>query len=145
MFYLTIGKIKSINYQTIAYYKEWRLNKKTHRKKGPAIEYANGDKYWYFKGEIHRDNNLPAVEWADGAKEYWLNGEEYILRENGTKEFYNGFLELSRFDKPAIEYANGDEEWWFNGKRHRKNGPAIIYGDKQFWFEDGEFIKCIQK
>ena len=46
-------------------------------------------------------------------------------------------------DLPAIEYANGDKEWWFYGKRHRDNGPAVIIGDKQYWFKYGEFIKCI--
>ena len=79
-----------------------------------------------------------------------------IIRKNGTIESYknierhyilnndpfNTSLILHRSKFPAIEYANGDKEWWYNGKRHRLDGPAVIYGDKKFWFENGEFIKC---
>ena len=31
--------------------RSWFLNGKLHREDGPAIEYANGDKYWYINGE----------------------------------------------------------------------------------------------
>jgi len=30
--------------------KEWYINDELHRVDGPAIEYANGDKYWYYHG-----------------------------------------------------------------------------------------------
>jgi hypothetical protein len=30
--------------------KRWWLNGKRHRVDGPAIEYADGSKYWYFNG-----------------------------------------------------------------------------------------------
>jgi hypothetical protein len=46
-----------------------------HREDGPAIEYANGDKFWYKNGLIHRENG-PAREFYDGFKEYWLNGKQ---------------------------------------------------------------------
>jgi hypothetical protein len=29
----------------------WRLNGKLHRTDGPAIEYADGSKYWYYEGK----------------------------------------------------------------------------------------------
>jgi len=29
----------------------WFLNGERHREDGPAIEYADGDKYWYLNGE----------------------------------------------------------------------------------------------
>ena len=31
--------------------KEWRINGKLHREDGPAIEFANGNKEWYYKGD----------------------------------------------------------------------------------------------
>ena len=31
--------------------KSWFLNDVLHREDGPAIEYYNGDKYWYLNGE----------------------------------------------------------------------------------------------
>ena len=32
--------------------KEWFADGKYHRENGSAIEYANGDKFWYLNGEI---------------------------------------------------------------------------------------------
>jgi hypothetical protein len=31
--------------------KEWRLNGKLHREDGPAVEYADGVKYWFYHGK----------------------------------------------------------------------------------------------
>ena len=122
--------------------KKWKLNGSVHREKGPALEFSNGEKRWCKNGIMHRDNNLPALEYEDGDKEYWLFGDKYELLDNNTKEFY--YLgRLHRYLLPAIEYPNGDKEWWHDGKRHRREGPAVIYGNKKFWFEHGEFIKCI--
>jgi len=45
-----------------------------HREDGPAVEDANGDRWWYLDGQRHRDNG-PAVECADGARAWWLHGE----------------------------------------------------------------------
>lgn len=125
------------------YQKKWKLDKKTHREKGPVIEWEKGPAFWCKNGYLHRENNLPAVEYPNGIKEYYLNGEQYVLQENGTKEFVDAFFKKLHRRKglPAIEYPNGDREWWFKGIRHRDNGPAVIIGNKQFWFEYGEFIK----
>ena len=35
----------------------WRLNGKTHRENGPAIEYANGDKCWYLNGYHYSESD----------------------------------------------------------------------------------------
>ncbi len=43
-----------------------------HRVNGPAVELANGAKYWYLNGKRHRTDG-PAVEYANGHKEWWLN------------------------------------------------------------------------
>ena len=69
-----------------------------HREDGPAIEHANGTKYWYLNGKLHREDG-PAVEWVDGDKSWFLNGVRH--REDG----------------PAIEYADGDKSWFLNGER----------------------------
>ena len=76
----------------------------------PAIEYANGNKYWLLNGQYHRDNG-PAVEYADGTKFWYQNGQYH--RDNG----------------PAIECANGHKYWYKSGKLHRDNGPAMEYPD----------------
>jgi hypothetical protein len=40
------------------YKTEWRLNGYLHREDGPAIEWANGEKEWYLKGEILSETNF---------------------------------------------------------------------------------------
>ena len=60
-----------------------------HREDGPAIEYVDGDKYWYINDELHREGG-PAVEHANGYKEWYINGKRH--REDG----------------PAVEYSNGN-------------------------------------
>ncbi len=37
-----------------------------HRENGPAVEYANGDKFWYQNDQCHR---------TDGSKSWYINGE----------------------------------------------------------------------
>ena len=90
---------------------EWYLNGKLHREDGPAVEYADGDKFWFLNGEQHREDG-PAVERADGSKSWFLNGERH--REDG----------------PAFEFASGSKFWYLNGEElteeewKRKVSPA---------------------
>jgi hypothetical protein len=59
---------------------EWRQNDKLHRTGGPAIEWANGNKFWYQNDKLHRTDG-PAIELADGTKEYFIEDEEYTEEE----------------------------------------------------------------
>ena len=70
-----------------------------HRLDGPAIEYANGDKWWYVNGVAHRLDG-PAIEWADGGKRWYVNGQ------------------IHRADGPAIEWASGSKWWYVNDKHY---------------------------
>ena len=40
--------------------KYWYFNGNLHREDGPAVEYAGGTKYWYLNGEF-----LSKAEWFD--------------------------------------------------------------------------------
>ena len=164
--------IKNLNYCYAGIEKKWILNGQIHRAKGAAIKNSNGEEWWvngkrhrkdapamikfigeerwFWEGSLHRENG-PAVKTAFGEEYWYFHGDHYIQQENGTKEFCSiksinsnlGSILLHRDnDLPAVEYPNGDKEWWCLGIRHRLNGPAVIYGNKQFWFEFGEFIKC---
>jgi len=74
-------------------------NEQRHRDDDlPAIEWANGTKEWYKKGNLHRDKDLPAIEWKDGTKFWYKNG---LPHRDG--------------DLPAVEYPNGHKEWWVDG------------------------------
>ena len=50
--------------------------------------------------------------------------------------------------KKNIEHfvADGIEYWYLNKKKHRTNGPAVIYinGDKEYWI-NGKQIRKIKK
>jgi len=124
-------------------------------------------KEWYYEGERHRYDG-PAVEHRNGGREWWIFGAKFFIKEteycttitnkskvlcsifgkpsvvwnNGTKEWHY-FGELHKEDSPAVIYPNGDYEHWQHGKRHKLDGPAVVIGNKQYFFEYGEFIKCI--
>jgi len=51
-----------------------------HREDGPAIEYYNGRKEWYFHGTHHREDG-PAIITPDGSQ-YWIYKGKYH-REDG--------------------------------------------------------------
>jgi hypothetical protein len=73
-----------------------------HRLDGPAIEWSNGTKEWWFDDQLHQTDG-PAVEWANGYKAWFVNDQ------------------LHRTDGPAIEYANGTKKWWFRHKKVSKS------------------------
>jgi hypothetical protein len=115
-----------------------------HRTKGPAVlekaktsarlicwvldgcRYAKISEYGYYaKYREPSNKNYPSIIYFNGTKE-WLDDYEKLHRDR---------------NRPAIEYANGDKEWFRHGKRHRENGPAVIYGKKKYWFKYGRFEK----
>lgn len=49
------------------------INGELHRENNPAVEWANGTKFWYMHNKRHRING-PAIENADGSVEYWVDG-----------------------------------------------------------------------
>lgn len=81
-----------------------------HRFKGPAVEYASGDKFWYKNDQLHREDG-PAIECADGSKLWATDGQYH------------------RLDGPAMIFNDGTKKWFVNGKLHRLNGPAIEWAD----------------
>ena len=99
-----------------------------HRDGGlPAIEYADGSKYYYVNGQLHRDGGLPAIEYADGSKAYYVNG--HLHRDGGL---------------PAVERADGLKHYYVNGQQHNAHGPAIITarGTREYWLEGRRVLKA---
>ena len=65
--------------------KSWyNENGERHRENDPAVEFVNGNKYWYQNGELHREDG-PAIEWNNGDKEWWFNGKQYTEEEYKEK------------------------------------------------------------
>jgi uncharacterized protein YgiM (DUF1202 family) len=48
-----------------------------------VVVYADGEKYWYLNGNLHREDG-PAVERADGDK-YWYLNDERLTEEEFNK------------------------------------------------------------
>ena len=76
---------------------EHSTSKQFHRIDGPAVERADGDRYWYIDGKYHREDG-PAIEYADGSKHWLVDGK------------------CHRIDGPACEWAIGNREWWIDDK-----------------------------
>ena len=81
---------------TTRWYKDAKC-KILHRENGPAIEYANGDKYWCQNDRVHRTDG-PAIEHADGTKYWYING--YPLTED----------EFLAATQPVVEMTVADVE-----------------------------------
>lgn len=133
----------------------WIIGKlQYHRKKyAPTIKTKNKH-YWFFQGimyekeEFHIEKRIKdklhsccyeTKKFKDESL-YYITAPA-IIHENGTKEWWTHGNRDRKDDLPAIEYANGDKEWWVEGERHRDNGPAVIYGEKQYFFKKGNFFE----
>jgi hypothetical protein len=129
-------------------YKRWyNSNGELHREDGPAVEYTNGDKYWYINGKLHRIDG-PAIEYNNKHKLWYINGKKH--REDGPAfEYAGGYKswyidgKLHRVDGPAIDNINGHKEWWIDGKRHRIDGPAVEWssGHEEWWINNDNYMK----
>jgi hypothetical protein len=123
----------------------WYLNGLLHRHDGPAAERADGGRYWYINGMCHRDDG-PAVERADGTREWYVEGRLHredgpaVEWADGTRDWYiNGMCH--RDDGPAVERADGTREWYLNGERHRHDGPAIEWANGyRLWYVKGRRV-----
>ena len=85
-----------------------------HRKDGPAVECADGNKYWYLNYQLHREDG-PAIEFANGDKYWYLNNQPH------------------RVDGPAVEYADGRREYWLLGIKYSKKNYLQRIKLKGFW------------
>ena len=70
--------VKTDSYGNIYYYND--LNQ-LHREDGPAVEYADGDKFWFLNGQRHREDG-PAIEYAYGEKYWYFRGKKIICETN---------------------------------------------------------------
>jgi hypothetical protein len=55
-------------------------NGKPHREDGPAVEYENGEKHWYYEGKCYGFND-------SFTNESWIEFVEQLQREEELKIF----------------------------------------------------------
>ena len=63
---------------TVRWYKE--ETDLLHREGAPAVQYIDGDSFYYKGGKLHRLDG-PAIDLVDGSKEYWVEGRYYPEEE----------------------------------------------------------------
>ena len=73
-------KVEVTEYST-RWYNESNL---LHREDGPAIEWANGDKYYLINDKRHREDG-PAVECSNGDKSYYINDKHLTEKEFNSR------------------------------------------------------------
>ena len=62
-------------------YTKWYNSKnELHRLDGPAIEWVDGSKEWWYNGNLHRLEG-PAAEYKNGQKEWYIGGIKYTEEE----------------------------------------------------------------
>ena len=63
-----------------------------------------------------------------------------IVDTDGNQRWYLND-KRHRTDGPAVVYADGTQHWYLDGKRHRIDGPAIVSVDgDQEWYLDDKFL-----
>jgi len=87
-------KVTKNEYGTICWFNE---DGEFHREDGPAVEWADGSKFWFINGQLHLED-MPAYEGANGDKSWYLNDQ------------------LHREDGPAVEWVDGYKAWYKNGQ-----------------------------
>ena len=65
-------------------------NKLIHRENGPAVEYIDGDKFWYIEDYLHRLDG-PAIEFSNGYKEWYVNGQ-YLTEHEFSRQIKQGII-----------------------------------------------------
>jgi hypothetical protein len=132
--------------------KNWMFENAHHRGGNlPAITHGKKKEFYHF-GEkfyfkkIHKKNRVETKKIIEDKTSMLCSVDDLpsVVYKNGTKEWHVDDMLHRDNDLPAVEYSNGDKEWWYFGRRHRMNGPAVIYGNKKHWYGNGVFIKCTQ-
>ena len=79
-----------------------------HREDGPAIEYFNGDKYWFIHGTNHRLDG-PAIEWTNGTKHWYVNDKLHRIDGPAKEYISNGQVIAKHYYLNDVNYSF--EEW----------------------------------
>ena len=86
--------MKSIRNQYSSYTEGRNEEGQLHRENGPAIEYADGTKVWYYHGKLHREDG-PAIESANGSKVWFY--QDKIIDCCDSQQKFEKLLKLKAF------------------------------------------------
>lgn len=141
---------------------EWRLSSgQLHREFGPAKEYQDGTKEWYWKDNLHKNDGPAAIE-ENVSTMWYRHGQIHredgpaIIYPNGHSSYYLYNQALKDFDQLKETVALRDKakaegktfftlevshlsvivSFDFNGQKHNDEGPAIVNYDsvhESYW------------
>ena len=122
----------------------WHKDDRLHRADGPAVEWNDGVKSWYYKGVFVGQGDKPDPTLWARLTSVEINGGPLlngcVVDLKGGKHWFKDD-KLHREDGPAVERANGTKWWFFEGERHREDGPAIETSDgTQIWCYKGQLL-----
>jgi len=89
---------------------------------------------WVKKADINHKDELKQYHCLDGPARIWTGERWGKTNHNGRKEWWvNG--RRHRTDGPAIIYPNGRQDWYIDGRKGRVDGPAVIRtnGSEEWW------------
>jgi hypothetical protein len=116
---------------------------------------------WYYRGLLHRENDLPAAIYGAGGTDYFncdynsgqtrdydedlidADGDPELDTDGAQEWYYRGHIWRAE-GKPTLTYTNGREEWWNDRRRHRADDlPAVIDRANHYrgWYRDGELYR----
>lgn len=74
-----------------------------HRVDGPAIEHADGTRYWYVNGKRHRTDG-PSTEYSNGTKLWYIDDRPYGMNS------FNKLIEAVK--NMSLVMRLTDDRWW---------------------------------
>ena len=58
-----------------------------------AVEYRNGNKFWYKNGCLYRDNGLPAAIWSNGDQLWYSTNNKLCCRYDSRVVHFLNYIE----------------------------------------------------
>lgn len=76
--YLVVeNEIEYLVIENIYKNKYWYYKGMLHRKCGPAVEWLNGSEWWYKHGKLHREDGPAIIQKWNKKEEYYLDDMRY--------------------------------------------------------------------
>jgi hypothetical protein len=93
------------------------------------------------KNSQNRNGKMLLANWVEISEleyaQYRLQG--YTIDADEYRVYWYLNDKRHREDGPAVIYADGGQAWWLNDKLHRTDGPAVILADgTQEWYQNGK-------
>jgi len=99
----------------------WHKDDRLHRADGPAVEWNDGVKSWYYKGVFVGQGDKPDPTLWARLTSVEINGGPLL----------NG----------CVVDLKGDKHWYKDGKIHREDGPAVERaGGSRCWYLKGKHL-----